>query len=679
MNVFELFAKIGLDSSAFEKGLKGAGEKLAGFGGKIGSAMAGAAKLTAKTMAVATTAAGGAVVKLTKDAASAYANYEQLIGGVKKLYGDAWNDVAKNAANAFETVGISANSYMETATSFSAALVNSLEGDVTKAAELTDVAMRAMSDNVNTFGSDFESVQNAFMGFSKQNYTMLDNLKLGYGGTKTEMQRLIEDANAYAAAQGMAADLTIDSFADIVQAIQLVQEKQNIAGTTANEAAGTVSGSIGAVKAAWENLVAGLANPDADIGALIDKFMKSLTTFGKNIKPVFERALKGVGTLVRELAPEIASALPGLVQEIAPGLVTAISELLPDLTTALVTLVQAIADQLPTLLPIIIQGAVTLFMGLVNALGQVIDILVPMLPSIIKTITDTLIQNMPVIIEGGFKLLMGLIDGIVENLDQIIDMAVDLIILIADSLIDNMDKIIAAGFEIISGLIEGLADHLPELLQKAVELIAAIAVEIVKPENLKKLGDAALDLIGAIGAGLVQTFEPISSALTDLMWDIGEWFSEKWQQAKEWGADLIHSFVQGIKDTFWEVEGALEDFGGMIYDFIHFSEPDKGPLANFSTYAPDMMKTFADGIRNNTGLIEDAMSRATDSIQSGWDVDINGNVQGGARGGVQGSGTQVITLRLADDWGRIIAEGTADMVSILQGEAVMLGGRGLAT
>lgn len=290
---------------------------------KVGTAAAAAAKVATAAFA-AVAAAVGAVSKASLDS---YANFEQLAGGVQKLYGDAADAVMENAANAYKTAGMSANQYMEQATSFSAALVQSLGGDTAKAAEMTDVAMRAMADNVSVFGSNMEDVQNAFQGFAKQNYTMLDNLKLGYGGTKEEMERLISDAEAYAAAQGKACDLSIDSFADVVTAIQLVQEQQGIAGTTAAEAAATIEGSVAMAKGAWDNFLTGLANPDADMDKLTDELSEAIGLVATNVIPrlgiIVGRLVESLPKVIGEAAakiPEVAGPLlEQAMQSVADG------------------------------------------------------------------------------------------------------------------------------------------------------------------------------------------------------------------------------------------------------------------------------------------------------------------------------------------------------------------------
>ncbi len=330
MNLLDLMVRIGVDDQA--------SDKVAGIGSGIGSKLSTAAKAGVAAVGAAVTAIGGMALKATSD-------YEQLSGGVAKLYGSGQTLIAfaqeqgravaevrdeydslnpavalmsENASKAWQTAGMSANQYMEQATSFSAALINSLGGDTVKAAQQTDVAMRAMSDNVNTFGSNMTDVQNAFQGFAKQNYTMLDNLKLGYGGTKEEMQRLIDDANEYAAANGQAADLSIDSFSDIVTAIELVQEKQGIAGTTAREGATTIEGSISEVKAAWENLLAGFGSQDADFGALTDNLVTALGDAAGNILPAVSR-------IAASIANELPQAMSGLRDKLAPVLSEALA------------------------------------------------------------------------------------------------------------------------------------------------------------------------------------------------------------------------------------------------------------------------------------------------------------------------------------------------------------------
>lgn len=336
MNLLDLLIKIGVDDKA--------SDKIGGIASKVTGTLGNAAGLAAKGVAAAGAAVTAATAALTKQSLDAYAAYEQNVGGVQKLFGNmglsvedyaarmgqsvdqvsakwqslenAQNTMLSQAQSAFQTCGMSANQYMEQATSFSAALINSLGGDTEAAAAQTQKAMVAMSDNVNTFGTSMTDVQNAFQGFAKQNYTMLDNLKLGYGGTQEEMKRLISDANDYAASIGEASDLSIDSFSDIITAIDLIQQKQQIAGTTAREAATTIEGSLSMAKAAWENWLTGLGDSDADMSQLTDNLVTSVETAASQVVP---RAAEILGTLI--------GTVPGMVAEIGPTLVSAAGQI----------------------------------------------------------------------------------------------------------------------------------------------------------------------------------------------------------------------------------------------------------------------------------------------------------------------------------------------------------------
>lgn len=365
MDLMNLAARLTLDMRDYEDALGKAGKSAQSFSKTFSGSLSrigGAIKTVAKVGAVAIGAGAAAIGVLTKQSVSAYAEYEQLAGGVKKLFGDASDDIMRFASEAYKTSGMSANQYMEQATSFSAALINSLGGDTKKAAEQVDVAMRAMSDNVNTFGTDMASIQAAFQGFSKQNYTMLDNLKLGYGGTKTEMERLIADANEYAAANGKAANLSIESFSDIITAIELIQEKQGIAGTTAKEAATTIEGALNMTKAAWENLVAGLANPDADLDQLMDNLIVALvgdkegTGLFNNLMPAIQRALDGIGKLISKAAPVISKNLPSLFESLLPSVISAATSLVVSLAKALPGIAKVIVDQIPMIAEMLIEA-----------------------------------------------------------------------------------------------------------------------------------------------------------------------------------------------------------------------------------------------------------------------------------------------------------------------------------
>lgn len=345
MDVFDLVAKIRLDSSEYESGLGKAKNGMSSLVSGVSKGLATVAKVG--TAAVSAGVAG--VAALTKMGVEGYAQYEQLVGGVETLFKTSSDAVMKYAENAYKTSGMSANQYMETVTSFSASLIQSLDGDTAKAAEIGNMAITDMSDNANKMGTSIEMLQHSYSGFAKQNFTMLDNLKLGYGGTKTEMERLLKDAQALS---GVKYD--ISSYADIVEAIHVVQTEMGITGTTAKEAATTIQGSLSMMKGAWQNLVVGMADENANMEVLINNFVESTALAAQNLLPRIEQTLAGIGQLITEMAPIIAEALPQLVEAVLPAIITAGVSLIAALTSAIITALPALGTALMSALQIIL-------------------------------------------------------------------------------------------------------------------------------------------------------------------------------------------------------------------------------------------------------------------------------------------------------------------------------------
>ncbi len=387
--------------------------------------------------AAAATAAAAMAVSVAKAAVEGYANYEQLVGGVQTLFKDSADQVQKYASDAYKTAGLSANAYMEQATSFSASLLQGLGGDTKAAADYADKAIIDMADNANKMGTSIESIQNAYQGFAKQNYTMLDNLKLGYGGTRGEMERLIADANKVKEANGEMANLTIDNFADMVEAIHTIQEEMGIAGTTSDEVAKTIQGSIASLKASWENLLVGMADENANMDQLIGQFVESASTAAQNLLPRIEQTLLGVAQLIEKLAPIIIEKLPGMIQTLLPAFLNAAMQILkalvkalPDILTMLIT---AIVDFLtdPETIMLIIEAAVTLFMGLVEAIPRILGAifgafgkLFSGLWELLKNSFGDFVAKFGEFIGGIFK---GAINGILTFIENFINAPIDLL------------------------------------------------------------------------------------------------------------------------------------------------------------------------------------------------------------------------------------------------------------
>ena len=324
-------------------------------------------------------AVASGIKSLISGAIEGYGEYEQLVGGVETLFGSSADTVIKNAENAYKTAGLSANSYMETVTSFSASLLQSMGNDTEAAAKKADQALTDMSDNANKMGSDMQSIQNAYQGFSKQNYTMLDNLKLGYGGTKEEMERLIADANALNAAQSNYTNYSIENYADIVDAIHTVQTEMGITGTTALEASTTIDGSIGAMEAAYANFVTGLGDKNADIGALTEQLIESAGTVAKNVLPVIENVIKNIAETVKKQGPDMITKFVAYATEKLP-------EVLKQGIQLIVSLVKGLAQNLPELL----RGTLALVDAIISAF----------------------LDSLPDIIEVGKDIVRGVWEGI---------------------------------------------------------------------------------------------------------------------------------------------------------------------------------------------------------------------------------------------------------------------------
>lgn len=559
MDVFDLQAKLSLDDSGFKKGLATAGNLMLAA---VGAAVAG-------------------VAALTKASVDAYANYEQLAGGVKKLFGDdVQKTVIENANNAFKTAGLSANEYMEQVTGMSASLIKSLSGDTVKAAEIADLAIRDMSDNVNTFGTDVEMVQNAYAGFARGNFTMLDNLKLGYAGSKQGMEELLEAAEAYNAEQGKMVDYSIDSYADIVQAIHDVQEAQNIAGTTAAEAATTVQGSLSMTKSAWDNLVLAFSNPDADLGATIDAFVESATTALKNLVPVVERALTGIGSALSQIAPVIADTLPGLVESLLPGLLSAVTSLINGVVAALPPLLQVIADEAPGLinslvegigsqLPAVLEAAINIIKTLAIGLGNTAPTLIPTVIDIILQLAQTLVDNALLLIEPMEQLMSGLADGILASLPAILETIPPLIEGITTYLIENTAAFVECGIILFSALVENapaiidaLIPIVPDIIDALINAFTTSSSDIMKagerlftsltkdknivPKIVALVPKIIEGVISPIDIGVTRMVQAGYNFFMGLIQNIGSVISNITGKAREIVSNIVNSISSGV-------------------------------------------------------------------------------------------------------------------------------------
>nr|DAN88903.1 MAG TPA: tail tape measure protein [Caudoviricetes sp.] len=483
----------------------------------MGKFFGSVAKTIGKASLAAIGAAATGIAALTKSAVENYAEYEQLVGGVETLFKDSSAKVLEYANNAYKTAGLSANDYMETVTSFSASLLQSLGGDTEKAAEIGNMAVIDMSDNANKMGSSMESIQNAYAGFAKQNYTMLDNLKLGYGGTKEEMQRLIDDANALNAAQGNMTKYSIDSYADIVSAIHDVQTEMGITGTTAQEAATTIQGSLASTKAAWDNWLTGTGSIDALVGTVVN----SAGLLAKAIGDILPSLTTGISQLVAQLAPEI----PPLI-----------NQLLPSIIDSITTLISSLGEQLPsilaTILPVITGSAPQIINTLITALISSLPIIVSSAGQLVLALASGISQSLPTLIPTIVDVVLQIVMTLVENVNLLVDAAVDLISALAEGLIAALPILIAQAPTIISRLVQELIAAAPQLLLSAAEIVVQIVSGIA--DNLFALGKSAGEIITTIVEGIGEMWGSLVGVGSQVVAKIREGISNAWQGLKNW-------------------------------------------------------------------------------------------------------------------------------------------------
>ena len=493
----EVEVKVTADAKEFEKGLndvkKTTKEGFTVFKGTMANLATDAVRMALSGIKE----LGSAVVNLGKQSVLNYADYEQLVGGVETLFKESSGVIKKYADDAYKTAGLSANEYMETVTSFSASLIQSLGGDTEKAAEYSNRAITDMSDNANKMGTNIGMIQNAYQGFAKGNMTMLDNLKLGYGGTQEEMKRLISDASKMTDVQkelGVTVDSSSMSFGNIVNAISVVQKKMGIMGTTAEEANKTISGSFNSMKSAWTNLLTGLANGDADVGKLLNTFVKSIQTFGKNLLPTVKVLIDNVVGLIKEFAPKIIQELPKLFNDIIPPLLSNVSNLM-------------------------------------------------------NTLLNALISKLPDMIVTGTELLLGFLDTFVDNNDKVIDIAINLIMALANGLLKALPILIEKVPIITSKLIAKLTEPavLSKLIQAGVSLITQLAIGIIKaiPQIISSIWNVRNSISSSLN-NLKNSLNPasIGKNIVQGLWQ-GISSSAGWMASKI--KDFCHSMIDKFK------------------------------------------------------------------------------------------------------------------------------------
>lgn len=591
--------KIKGDDSPFQKVL-----------GKIGSAVSTAVKASAAAVG----AASAGVAALGTACINAYADYEQLVGGVETLFKDSADTIQTYADNAYKTAGLSANEYMETVTSFSASLLQSLDGDTEKAAAAADLAITDMADNANKMGTAMESIQNAYQGFAKQNYTMLDNLKLGYGGTKEEMQRLLADAEKLS---GVKYDLS--SYADIVEAIHVIQTEMGITGTTAKEASTTIQGSVAGMKAAWANLMVGMADDTQDFDLLLSNFIESIGTVADNLLPRIGVVIEGMGKLVAGLAPEIASALPTLTNELLPNLVElgvqSISALVQgiqengdSLAAGALSIVGTLAEGIAELLPMVADTAASLAVSLADGLTESLPQMVPVAAEMLTSLVENLTENADTILQAGVEIIEALDEGLVNALPKLVKTVPQLLLKISEVLNENAAQITDAAMQLMMHLVDGLVQAIPTLIETVPQIVINIANVI--NDNAPKLIDTALYLITRLAVGLVQAIPTLVVNIPKIIEAIVAAF-----MAFQWlnlGKQLIDGVANGVKSAGESMATAAKNAFSKFKAKITGSEVAT-ELKSIGKYIID---GIVGGIKNSLSSIANIAGKIKDTLLS---------------------------------------------------------------
>lgn len=605
------------------KGIKGMlGESLGGEADSAGTSFGG--RMAGMIKKVLATAAIGTALKasITEGAA-----LEQSLGGIETLFKESADKVKQNAANAYRTAGMSANEYMELTTSFSASLLSSLSNDTSKAADIADTAMTDMSDNANKMGTSMEDIKNAYQGFAKQNYTMLDNLKLGYGGTKTEMQRLLADAQKIT---GVKYD--IDNLSDVYSAIHVIQGELDITGTTAKEAATTISGSMDSMKAAFKNVLGEIAL-GMDIGPSLKALGETTTTFFiGNLLPAVGNILAAVPELftgitsiiVRNLniASNNADKIVEQGAQIISNLLTGIVANMPYLAEAALRLTASFGSALINAdWGTIAQGFMTnLQSGLNLAAGEILGAD----GNIIKVIGDAIQAHLPELLQKGVDIATNIANGILQQIPGLITMAGSLITSFINAILPALPSIMAAGALLIANLAGGIINNLPQIVSSVASVLAKFILTV--GQHLPQILQTGIEIIGKLAAGLIRAIPTLIGQIPNIISRIREAFS-----GTDWGSvgrNIISGMAAGLKNAghqLWDaVKGILGNFKDNVLSFFGIHSPSR-----WGIYVGEMIdKGFAGGITGNLSVVTKAADQLWDTASGPFSQDMQYTLRG---------------------------------------------------
>lgn len=591
-----------IDKSGFETGL---------------SALGGLAKKGMAAITGSVTAAAGGVAMFAKSSLEAYASYEQLVGGTELLFGEAYDYIVDKSKEAYKTVQMSQNDYLQQVNGFSTGLKTALGGNIQAAAELADRIVNAEADVVAATGQTQEAVQNAFNGIMKSNYTMLDNLQLGISPTKQGFEELIDKVNEWNAANGEATAYQIDNLADCESALIDYIEMQGLAGYAANEAADTIEGSVSAMKAAWANLTVEIAKDDADIDGSISALTESLQSVLGNIIPRAEQVLSGIGSLVASVAPIIADEIPKLVSAVLPPLLTAATGVINGLSASIREALPSVVDSIVSALPDVIFAAQTLFSGILEGLVSVAETVVPMIPDIVATLGSALSETAPLLVSSISQLVQILAVGIGDTLPVLINAALGLISALGNAILDNIPIILPVLYELVESVINTLADGIPKVLDVAEQLITKGATEIL-PQVVTIIGTQVPKIIEALSKALPQIERAVSKVIPELVKTIVSAAPVIVQAITDVMPNVIETAVSALTEMYPAVHEALVTLITSLADLL--------PVIQETCYdmMPPLYEVLADVLIDIApGLLELAVGLAVSVIRSTGEIVIS--------------------------------------------------------
>lgn len=580
---------------------KGIGKQI---GDEIGgeSATAGASAGNRLCNAIKGVIATAAIGKSLGAALTEGAALEQSIGGIETLFKDSAEKVKANAAEAYRTAGMSANQYMELTTSFSASLLQGLGGDTAKAADIANMALTDMSDNANKMGTDMELIQHAYQGFARGSYVMLDNLKLGYGGTQAEMERLLKDAQELT---GIKYD--INNLSDVYSAIHVIQGELGITGTTAKEAASTLSGSFASMKAAFQNVL-GNITLGLDVGPSLNALATTITTFlAGNLLPAIWNILSSLpgalATFVQALGPQLMTALSGLFGQISSGFASG-GQILSMVSGMITQLKLGIQTQLPQIL----QSGSQLLTNFVNGILQNIPYLTAGAGQVTSNLISTISGVVPLLIQKGGELLMNLANGILSSLPQIISAGTQAVSSMVSAISSNLPRILQSGVQLLLNLVNGIINNLPRIVSAGAQAVSKLAASIAR--NLPQILQSGITLIGQLAAGLIKAIPNLVSKIPRIITSVKNAFLDT-----DWlsiGKNIISGIANGLANAgsaLWDaVKGVLGSFKDKVLSFFGINSPSR-----WGMYVGEMIDAgLANGISDN----ENAIAKAVRSVQN---------------------------------------------------------------